>query len=176
MKTPAAWFVIALVAASASAGAQDAGKSAPQRESSARGTEAQKEQQQKGPADTIRDYSVERRTEAVAAATRATDELDRQLERLQAQMSEGWSRMSAATRQRSQETMADLRVRRNALAEWVGGMKHGSSAAWAEVKTGFGKSYDELESALRRARAELRKAPAEQPAPTPAKPADTKGG
>jgi uncharacterized protein (DUF3084 family) len=175
MKTPAAWFVIALVAASASAGAQDAGKPAPQRDSKAQETEAK--EQQKSPADTIRDYSVERRTEAVAAATRATDELDRQLERLQTQMSEGWSRMSAATRQRSQETMADLRMRRSALAEWVGGMKHGSSAAWTEVKTGFGKSYDELESALRRARAELRRAPAEQPAPAPAKkPADTKGG
>lgn len=123
----------------------------------------------KSPSETIRGYTVERRQEAVAAARRATDDMDRQMERLQTQMSEGWSRMSSASRDRSAKAMEDLRTRRTALAEWVGGLKHGSSGAWTEVKSGFARSYDELAVALRKARAEFEqarqeKAPASKPA------------
>ncbi|WP_159016256.1 hypothetical protein [Cognatiluteimonas profundi] len=175
MKTLATHCAIALMIASVPmAWAQDADKKAAQPEAQAQDTTAAKEE--KSPVDAVRDYSVERRSEAVAAARRATDELDTQMERLQTQTSEGWSRMSTATRERSRKEMADLQARRNTLAEWVGGMKHGSAGAWTEVKTGFGKSYDELASALRKARAEFRQAPAEKPAPTPEKPADKKGG
>jgi hypothetical protein len=126
--------------------------------------------------ETIRGYSVERRDEAIAAARRATDEMDRQMERLQTQMSEGWSRMSAASRERSRKAMADLRMRRNTLAEWIGGMKHGSSDAWTEVKGGFARSYDELAVAVRKARAEFEKARHEQtPKPADQQPGDKKG-
>lgn len=174
MKTPAHCVIALLFVLVPMAWAQDAARKATPPDTQAQ--DKTTAQQEKSPVAAIRDYSVERRTEAVAAARRATDELDTQMERLQAQMSEGWSRMSAATRERSQKEMADLRMRRNTLAEWVGGMKHGSAGAWTEVKTGFGKSYDELASALRKARAEFRQAPAEKPAPEQEQPADKKGG
>lgn len=119
----------------------------------------------KAPSETIRGYTVERRAEAIAAARRATDEVDRQMERLQTQMSEGWSRMSTASRDRSQKAMADLRTRRNMLAEWMGGMKHGSSAAWTQVKGGFARSYDELAAALRKARSEFEQGGRDRTAP-----------
>lgn len=105
--------------------------------------------------DQLREYSAERRDEAVANARRAAEDLDRQMERLQEQMDKGWDRMSQATRTRSQATMADLRKRRNALAEWYGGMRHSSASAWIEVKAGFVKSYHELADALRTARTEF---------------------
>lgn len=101
--------------------------------------------------DAIRSYSAERRTEAAANAKRAANDLDRQMERLQQQTDLGWARMSQASRARSQATMADLRKRRNALAEWMGGMRHGSNAAWTEVRDGFVKSYHELADAIRKA-------------------------
>lgn len=129
---------------------------------------------EKTPSETIRGYTVERRDEAIAAARRATDEMDRQMERLQTQMSEGWSRMNTATRERSEKAMEDLRTRRNTLAEWVGGMKHGSSGAWTEVKGGFARSYDELAVALRKARTEFEQGRREKAAP--AKPADDQAG
>ena len=124
----------------------------------------------KDTAETIRGYTVERRDEAIATARRATDEIDRQMERLQTQMSEGWSRMSSASRERSRQAMADLRTRRNTLAEWVGGMKHGSADAWNNVKAGFGRSYDELAVALRKARSDFEKGRQDKTSPT--KPAD----
>lgn len=122
-------------------------------------------------AETIRGYSIERRDEAIRTARHATDEIDRQMERLQSQMSQGWARMGSASRERSEKAMADLRTRRNLLAEWVGGMKHGSSEAWTEVKGGFARSYDELALALRKARSEFDRGRQEKPAPS--KPTDT---
>jgi len=115
--------------------------------------------------DAIRGYSAELREQAVATAKRAAEDLDSQMARLQEQTDLRWDRMNQAARMRSQETMADLRQRRNALAEWYGGMRHGSSAAWGEVRTGFVTSYHELADALRKARAELGKD--EKPAAEP---------
>lgn len=116
--------------------------------------------------DAIRGYSAELRDKAMANAKRAAEDLDSQMARLQAQTDMRWDRMNQAARTRSRETMADLRQRRNALAEWYGGMRHSSSAAWGEVRTGFVTSYHELADALRKARAELgkdEKPAAEQP-------------
>jgi hypothetical protein len=48
--------------------------------------------------------------------------------------------------------MADLRKRRNQLAEWYGGMRHSSVDAWGEVKSGFVTSYHDLADAMRNAR------------------------
>lgn len=105
--------------------------------------------------DAFRTYSADRRDEAVANARRAAEDLDRQMEQLQEQMDQRWGRMSQAARTRSQATMADLRKRRNAMAEWYGGMRHSSTAAWGEVRVGFVKSYHELADAMRKARTEF---------------------
>lgn len=107
--------------------------------------------------DAIRAYTAERRAEAVADAKRAAEDIDRQMQRLQEQTDQRWNRMSQKAKTRSQATMADLRKRRNALAEWTGGMRHSSTAAWGEVRGGFVKSYQELADAMRKARAEFDK-------------------
>ena len=60
--------------------------------------------------------------------------------------------MSEAARQQARETMKDLQRKRNDLAEWYGGMKHSSAAAWEEVKKGFAESYDTLKQSFERAR------------------------
>jgi hypothetical protein len=103
-------------------------------------------------AEAIRNYTVERRNEAVARTSEAMAQTDRRIDRLQDQTNERWSRMSEATRQRSQAAMADIRRRRSDVAEWAGGMRHGSIEAWNEVRSGFVKSYRDLAEALRKAR------------------------
>lgn len=105
--------------------------------------------------DAIRTHSVERRDEALASARRGAENLDRQLARLQQQQDQGWSRMSQSARTRVQATREDLRTRRNALAEWYGGMRHSSTAAWEEARGGFVNSYHELADAMKRAKAEF---------------------
>ena len=152
--------IAALVATVQLASAQDAPQPVPPETTTPAPEQQQEATDEAGErrrVEALREVSAERRDEAVAAARRAADDLDRQMERLQRQMDEGWDRMSEVTRARSRASMADLRQRRNALAEWLGGMRHGSSAAWSEVRSGFVKSYQELAEAMRKARAELAK-------------------
>ena len=101
--------------------------------------------------DAIRSYSAERRTEAMANAKRGIEDLDRQMQLLQERMDQRRGRMSQSARSRSEATMADLRERRNTLAEWYGGLRHSSTAAWGEVRAGFVKSYHDLADAMRKA-------------------------
>lgn len=127
----------------------------PSESSKARAARLKRDLDQK--VEAIRTYSAERRVEAMANAKRAAEDLDRQMQTLQQQMDQRWGRMSEAARARGQATMADLRKRRYVLAEWMGGLRHGSTAAWDEVRSGFVKSYHELADALRRARADFEK-------------------
>lgn len=121
--------------------------------------------------DAIREYSVERRTDAVANARRSAEDIDRRIAVLQTQLDQRWSRMSESARSRSQRSMAELRQRRNDMAEWYGGMRHGSAEAWAEVKAGFIESYRDMAEAIRKAQAEFDQEP-QAPAEPPAPPAD----
>lgn len=120
----------------------------------------------------IRGYSADRREEAVARARESAEEADRRLAALEAQMEPRWSAMSEAARARSRQAMADLRHRRNVLSEWYGGMRHGSEAAWGEVKAGFAQSYQDLEEALRKARAEFEEEQDPPVDPQPSSPAN----
>lgn len=105
--------------------------------------------------DALASYSVERRDEAVAGAQKASVALDAEIARLQERMDHGVQRMSQAARDRSRLSMDDLHRRRSELAEWMGGLRHGSATAWSEVKRGFARSADELEQAVQRARAQF---------------------
>lgn len=150
-----------LIAAMPMALAQDASQADPPVDEQSRDAPATEPQEGddtgevKRTVDAIRAYTEERRAQALADAERAADALDRQTQRLQERMDQRWERMGQAARVRSQATMADLRQRRNALAEWYGGLRHGSAAAWEEVRNGFVVSYQELAEAVRKATAEF---------------------
>ena len=163
--------IAALVATVQLASAQDAPQPVPPETTTPAPEQAQQEATdeagERRRVEGLREVSAERRDEAVATARRAADDLDRQMERLQRQMDEGWDRMSEVTRARSRASMADLRQRRNALAEWLGGMRHSSGAAWGEVRSGFVKSYQELAEAMRKARAEFARDEADRAPETP---------
>jgi hypothetical protein len=152
----------ALMSLAASIGAQEVqqqnppGQSRPEKKEQAQREEVK---QEVGEAvDSIRIYSYERRQEAMAVARRSMDELDAQLDKMQAQSHAQWTAMSEAARSRSQRSAGTLRRQRNALSEWYGGMRQSSAAAWDEVKTGFIASYHELSTAMRQVRDDARKA------------------
>lgn len=103
----------------------------------------------------IKDYTVEQRDEAVKSAKAGLDELDASIRRLERKLESDWDKMDAAARKKARATLDALRRQRNELAEWYGGLKHGSAEAWDEVKAGFSKSYDALKGAFARARKAL---------------------
>ena len=97
--------------------------------------------------DAIKNYTYEKRDDALQRAKKALGELDAELARREEKLSQNWSEMSELARQQARETSAELRQRRQELAEWYGGMKHGSQRAWDEIKSGFTDAYAELKKA-----------------------------
>jgi hypothetical protein len=109
----------------------------------------------------IKNYSAAQKDEAVKKAQEALDGLDARIDRMQAQLDKKWNGMSQAAHREARTTMEALRKERTQAAEWYGGLKHSSAAAWEEVKGGFVKSYQALRDAVGKAEKRL-SAPATQ--------------
>jgi len=99
----------------------------------------------------IKSYSVVQRDQAVEKAKAVLDDFDTQIKALESRLSQKWDQMDQAARQEATSAMTSLRKQRNAAAEWYGGLKHGSSQAWEDVKKGFSKSSHDLEDAFKKA-------------------------
>jgi hypothetical protein len=104
---------------------------------------------------TIKDYTVAQRDEAVKQARAALDDADGRIRSLERKLDNDWDKMDHAAREKARATLNRMRRERNELAEWYGGLKHSSSEAWDEVKSGFAKSYDTLKKSFAKARKEF---------------------
>ena len=102
----------------------------------------------------IKDYSVQQRDQAVEKVKSALDDMDARIDRLETRMHENWQRMDQAAREKEREALKELRLRRNQVAEWYGGLKYGSSKAWDHMKKGFSDSYDALRMSWEKAERE----------------------
>ena len=99
----------------------------------------------------IKTYTVDQRAEAVQKAKGILDDIDARIDQLDARVQQKWDRMDQAARQRAADDLATLRKERTRVAEWYGGLKHGSNQAWEDVKTGFSKSVRDLGDAFSKA-------------------------
>ena len=106
-------------------------------------------------AQTIKNYSVNQRDEAVKKAKAAMDDLDVRIDNMESQINKKWHKMDQSSRKKSRATLTALRKQRNEVAEWYGGLKHSSSNAWEDVKKGFLKSYRELRDSFDKAHSEF---------------------
>jgi TolA-binding protein len=102
--------------------------------------------------ETMKDYTLEQRDEAMTAAEKKLKQLDVRIEEMQKSLDDRWQEMSDATREKTQETLNELRKERENVAEWYGGMRHSSAEAWEDVKKGFADSFDRLEKAFKKAK------------------------
>ena len=103
----------------------------------------------------IKNYTVAQRDEAVKKAKAALDDLDRRVGRMETKLDGEWDRMDQAARRKARATLNALRRERNEVAEWYGGLKHGSAESWEQVKAGFLKSYQALKESFAKARKQL---------------------
>ncbi len=106
-------------------------------------------------AQAIKSFSVERRDEALKSSKAALDQLDARIERLEAYARERWSEMSQATRDQTSVALRNLKQERARVAEWYGGLQHGSAEAWDRLKLGFSEAYDALRASWRKTEKEL---------------------
>lgn len=102
----------------------------------------------------VREYSVEQREKAIETVSSALASIDDRIAVLEARIDEKAVNMSAAAQVRARAAVRELRKNREKVAEWYGGLKHGSAEAWEEVKTGFSKAYNDLRASLNRAEKE----------------------
>lgn len=96
----------------------------------------------------VRDYSIEQREEAIETVSSALASIDNRIAVLEARIDSKAVEMSAAAQAHSRAAIRELRTKREQVAEWYGGLKHGSAEAWDEVKTGFSKAYEDLRASL----------------------------
>ena len=99
----------------------------------------------------IKTYAIDQRDEALQKAKIVLDDIDSRINDLESRLSQKWDQMDQAARQKAASDLAALRRERNKVAEWYGGLKHGSSQAWEDVKTGFSKSSQDLQDAFKKA-------------------------
>jgi hypothetical protein len=95
----------------------------------------------------IKSYAIDQRDEALQKAKIVLDDIDD----LESRLNQKWDQMDQAARQKAASRLAALRKDRNDVAEWYGGLKHGSRQAWEDVKTGFSKSSQDLQDAFKKA-------------------------
>ena len=99
----------------------------------------------------IKSYAIDQRDEALQKAKIVLDDIDARINDLESRLSQKWDQMDQAARQQAASNLAVLRKDRNKVAEWYGGLKHGSRQAWDDVKTGFSKSSQDLQDAFKKA-------------------------
>jgi hypothetical protein len=82
---------------------------------------------------TIKTYAIHQHDEALQQAKIVLDYIDTRIDQLESQFHQKWGQMDQAARQKAASDLAALRRERNKVAEWYGGLKHGSSQAWEDV-------------------------------------------
>jgi hypothetical protein len=81
-------------------------------------------------------YGFAQCDEALARGKKLLNETDTRLDALEAQTQRNWSELSRPAREQRREALREPRRQRNRVAEWYGGMEHGSAHAWEQVKRG----------------------------------------
>ncbi|MFN2288536.1 MAG: hypothetical protein ABR578_09415 [Chromatocurvus sp.] len=101
--------------------------------------------------NTLQQYTVEQRDQAVDDAERALRKLDGRIDDLEIQINQNWDNMNQSARQKAEGSLKALRKQRNALAERYGGFKHSSTKAWEQMKEGFSDTYQTMSGSLQEA-------------------------
>lgn len=102
----------------------------------------------------IRDYTADKRDEASAKAKASLDAIDARIDALAARIEQRWDKMDKAARDKARASLRTLQRERVEVAEWYGGLKNSSAAAWEHMKAGFSGAYSSLRSAWHKAEQE----------------------
>jgi len=105
--------------------------------------------------EAIRDYSVEKKDEAVAHAKRLAADLDARIKELEARA----GRETGEAKAKAQAQLKELRAKRAEASRKLGELGRAGRASWERAKEGFANAYRDLAAAYDRAAAELKKSP-----------------
>ena len=104
-------------------------------------------------ADAIRDYTVERKDQAVAKARKLSADLEGKIKQLEGKA----SKATGEAKTGAQKQLDELKDKREQTKKKLAEMKDASAASWDAAKTGFVDAYRDLHQAYDKAAGELRK-------------------
>ena len=102
--------------------------------------------------DTLKSYTVEKKSDAVAYGKKLVRESDSKIKKLEAKS----SKASGETKARYEQTIKDLKVKRAQTASKLDEMGKASGAAWDSAKSGFADAYKDLHESFEKAAADLK--------------------
>jgi small-conductance mechanosensitive channel len=100
----------------------------------------------------IKDYTVEKKDEAVAHAKKVTADLEAKIKELEAQASKQTGEIKA----KSQAQIKELKAKRTKASQKVTELSRATKASWEKAKEGFADAYRDLASAYDKAVAEFK--------------------
>jgi hypothetical protein len=103
--------------------------------------------------EAIKDYTVEKKDEAVAHAKKLARELDGKLKELEAQA----AKQTGEAKAKSQQMIKDLKAKRAKASGKLNELGKASKASWEEAKKGFVDAYRDLAMGYDRAVSEFKK-------------------
>lgn len=103
--------------------------------------------------EAIRDYSVEKKDEAVAHAKRLAADLDARIKELETRA----AKETGEAKAKAQAQLKDLRAKRDEASRKLRDLSRASRASWDRAKEGFANAYRDLATAYDRAAAEFKK-------------------
>ena len=142
---PAAVVTIALLAASA--------RSLPAQTTSAQTTSKDVGQKASETGEAIKDYTIEKKNEAVAQAKKLTADLDAKIKDLEAEA----SKQTGEAKAKAQAQLRDLKAKRAAASRKASDLGKATKASWERAKEGFADAYRDLATAYEKAAAEFKK-------------------
>lgn len=105
--------------------------------------------------DTLQQYTVDQRDQALKEADQALKKVDGRIDALESRVDNEWDQMSQAAREKARANLKALRQQRNELAEWYGSFKNSSAGAWEQMKKGFSDAYQAMSDAWEKAKSEF---------------------
>lgn len=105
--------------------------------------------------NTLQQYTVDQRDQAVKEADQAIKKVDARIDALESRVDNEWDQMTQTAREKARANLKTLRRQRNELAEWYGSFKNSSQGAWGQMKKGFSDAYQAMSDSWEKAKSEF---------------------
>jgi hypothetical protein len=90
--------------------------------------------------EAIKDYTVDKKDEAVAHAKKLGSDIDAKIKELEAQA----SKQAGEAKAKSEQMIKDLKVKRAKVSAKLNDLSRATKASWDETKKGFADAYRDL--------------------------------
>jgi len=98
--------------------------------------------------EAIKNYSAERKTDALAAMKETLAQMDQQIDQLRDKINKQWEEMEPEARKKADETMQQLQRQRDKTADTIEELRKSGEKTWNSLKEEFMKNYEKFKNEL----------------------------